>query len=62
MEQYATTTDKESGIINDPNKWSDDPRYIIDLLKRVVRVSLETNRIVKELPQLEIIADDQPED
>jgi len=55
MERYAVTTDKESGIKNDPNEWSDDPRYIIDLVKRVVRVSVETNRIVKELPPLEIL-------
>lgn len=29
-----------------------DPRYIIDLLARVVRVSMETNRIVESLPSL----------
>ena len=56
MERYLVTTDKESGIKNDPNEWSDDPRYIIDLVKRVVRVSVETNRIVNGLPPLDIIA------
>lgn len=50
MERYAVTTDKDSGIKNDPNAWSDDPRYIVDLVKRVVRVSLETVRIVNGLP------------
>lgn len=29
-------TDKASGIVNDPNDWADNPRYIIDLLKRIV--------------------------
>jgi predicted helicase len=47
--------DKDSGIRNDPNDWSKEhnqPRYIIDLVKRVVRVSVETVKIVKELPAL----------
>ena len=52
MERYAVTQEKSSKIVNDPNKWSDDPRYIIDLLKRIVRVSMETNRIVASLPPL----------
>jgi predicted helicase len=47
--------DKASGITNDPNDWSDDPRYIIDLLKRIVTVSLETMKIVDTLPPLEIL-------
>jgi predicted helicase len=46
--------DKPSAIINDPNDWSDDPRYIVDLLKRIVTVSLETMRIVDALPPLDI--------
>ena len=25
--------------------WSSDPRYILDLVKRVIRVSLETNKL-----------------
>lgn len=53
MERYAITQDKESKILNDPNTWSDDPRYIIDLVKRIVRVSLETNWIVAGLPALD---------
>lgn len=39
-------------IANHPNEWSDDPRYIIGLVKRIVRVSVETNRIVPNLPAL----------
>lgn len=52
MERYAITVDKASGIRNDPNDWSDDSRYIVDLLKRIVRVSLETVKIVNALPPL----------
>jgi len=52
MERYQVTVDKASGIKNDPNEWSEDPRHIVDLLKRIVRVSLESVRIVKALPAL----------
>jgi len=55
MERYQITRDKDSGILNDPNDWAKEhkqPRYIIDLVKRVVRVSVETMKIVKKLPAL----------
>ena len=38
LDRYRVTTDKASGIVNDPNDWGaemGDPRYIIDLVKRV---------------------------
>ena len=55
MERYQFTRDKDSGIVNDPNDWCNEhnePRYIIDLVKRIVRVSMETIKIVKALPAL----------
>lgn len=55
MERYQVTVDKDSGIRNDPNDWAREhhqPRYILDLLKRIVRVSLETMKIVNALPAL----------
>ncbi|MDD1437665.1 helicase [Dolichospermum sp. ST_sed10] len=52
MERYKVTKDKDSGIINDPNHWSENPRYIVELVKRIVRVSLETVKIVNSLPAL----------
>ena len=55
MERYQVTTHKDSGIINDPNDWSDDPRYILDLLQKVVRVSMDTVKIVNNLPKLDRI-------
>lgn len=58
MERYQVKTDKESGILNDPNDWRrehNDSRYILDLLKRVIRVSMESVRIVQSLPKLEEI-------
>jgi len=55
MERYQLTKDKESGVMNNPNDWAkehDDPKYVINLLKRIVTVSLETMKIVKALPPL----------
>ncbi len=52
IERYQFTRDKDSQITNDPNDWSDDPKYIINLVKRIVRVSLETMMIVNGLPAL----------
>jgi predicted helicase len=55
MERYQVTVDKASGIKNDPNDWCTEhknPRYIVDLVKRIVRVSVESARIVKALPPL----------
>lgn len=52
MDRYKVTVDKKSHIKNDPNQWSDNPRYIIDLLKKIVIVSVETVKIVESLPPL----------
>ena len=55
MERYQITVDKDSGLRNDPNDWArehNQPRYILDLLKRIVRVSLGTMKIVNALPTL----------
>lgn len=55
IDRYQVRIDRASEIVNDPNEWSEDPRYIIDLLKRIVTVSLETMRIVDALPPLDIL-------
>ena len=55
MERYAITTDKKSGITNDPNDWArehNDEKYILNLLLRVINVSVQTVEIVKGLPNL----------
>ena len=58
MERQSVKTDKASGIINDANDWAietmNNPRYPMELFLRVVTVSLETMRIVRALPKLEI--------
>lgn len=57
IDRYQIKTEKASGIINDPNDWAlehDNPRYIVDLIKRITTVSVETMKIVKNLPTLEL--------
>ncbi len=50
-DQYRVKTDKRSGIVNDPNR-ADQPQYIVDLIARVITVSLKTVEVVGKLPGL----------
>lgn len=55
MERYQVKIDKASEIKNDPNDWAkehNDPTYILDLLLSVITVSIETMKIVKDLPKV----------
>jgi predicted helicase len=52
IDQYQVSEDKRSGIRSDPNR-ADDPQYSVRLVGQVVRVSLETVRIVDSLPASE---------
>ncbi len=49
IDQYQVSEDKRSGIRSDPNR-VDDPEYIVRLVGQVVRVSVETVRIITGLP------------
>ena len=52
VDQYRVKTDKRSGITHDPNGYSDDERYIVNLVERVVGVSLRTVEIVDKLAKI----------
>ncbi len=58
MERQSVTTHKDSGIVNDANDWANEtmhnPRYPLELFQRVITVSLETMKIVRGLPALDI--------
>jgi predicted helicase len=58
IERQCVKTDKASGIVNDANRYAvetvGDPAYPLKLLQRVITVSLETMKIVRSLPKLEI--------
>ena len=51
IDRYKVTQDKESGIVNNPNGWFDDPKDLITAIRRIVHVSVETARIVNALPE-----------
>ncbi len=53
IDRYRVKVDKRSGIVNDPNR-ADAPRYIVDLVGRVISVSLQTVEIVAALPGLDV--------
>ena len=52
VDQYRVKTDKRSGIVHNPNGWSDDERYIVNLVERVIGVSLRTVEILDELAKI----------
>ncbi len=58
MGRQCVKTDKKSGIINDANHYAvetvGNPAYPLELFQRVITVSLETMKIVKNLPKLEL--------
>lgn len=58
VERQCVKTDKASGIVNDANDWAietmDNPRYPLELFLRVITISLETMKIVRGLPALDI--------
>ena len=52
IDRYQIRTDADSGIVNDPNKWGEEhgyPQYIVELAKRLVRLSVETVKLVAGL-------------
>jgi predicted helicase len=61
VERQCVKTDKDSGIVNDANDWAvetiGNARYPLELFQRVITVSLETMKIVKSLPPLDIMED-----
>jgi len=58
MERQAVSTDKKSGIVNDANLWAtetmNNAKYPLELFQRIITVSLETTKIVSNLPTLDI--------
>ncbi|WP_205665004.1 type ISP restriction/modification enzyme [Acetobacter cibinongensis] len=59
VERQCVKTDKASGIVNDANDWAvetmHNPRYPLELFLRVITISLETMKIVNNLPALDIL-------
>ncbi len=58
MDRQCVKTDKASGIVNDANRYAietvGNPAYPLELFQRIITVSLETMKIVRSLPKLDI--------
>ena len=57
IDRYYVKTDKASGIVNDPNDFLREqgrPDAVVDLIKRLVTVSMRTQELLATLPKLEI--------
>ena len=57
IDRYHVKTDKASGIVNDPNDFLREqgrPDAVVDLIKRLVTVSMRTQELLETLPKLEI--------
>ncbi|MCE9654211.1 DEAD/DEAH box helicase family protein [Clostridium celatum] len=55
MDQYQVKIDKASGIVDDPNLFSDDEQYIFNLLLRIINVSIQTVDLINNLPKFEVV-------
>ena len=51
IDRYRVKQDSQSGIVNDPNGWFEDPRDLITAIRRIVHVSVRTTRILGALPK-----------
>ena len=57
IDRYHVKTDKASGIVNDPNDFLREqgrPDAVVDLIKRLVTVSMRTQELLATLPELKI--------
>ena len=61
VERYQNSVDKDSGLRNDANAWGrehNNPRYILDLIEKIITVSVETVKILDALPEIGVEAEE----
>ena len=54
VDQYQVYTDPRTQITSDPNAWGEEhgnPEYIVQLVAKIITVSLETQRLSRTLPE-----------
>jgi len=56
VDRYESKVDGDTRLLNDPNTYSSDPKYVFDLICRLITLSLETNRIRNSLPPIREIS------
>ncbi|MDR2171045.1 MAG: hypothetical protein LBP59_12955 [Planctomycetaceae bacterium] len=57
LDRYKISTHKDSKITNDPNNWCEEqnnPQYILNLIKRIVTLSVESVQIIENIPKLNL--------
>jgi len=52
MDRYMVKEDADSGITNDPNEFSEDPKYVLNLLLSVIAMTKKIIELEKTLPKL----------
>ena len=50
IDRYKIKKDTDSGIINDPNGWFENPRDLITAIERIVYISVESTKVIERLP------------
>ena len=50
IDRYKIKKDTNSGILNDPNGWFENPRDLITAIERIVHISVESTKIIEALP------------
>ena len=50
IDRYKIKTDTDSGIVNDANGWFADPRDLITAIARIIHLSVQSTRIIDNLP------------
>jgi predicted helicase len=54
VDRYRVTVDKDSRISNDPNSYSEDPKYILNLILGVIELSRQSLDITNSMPPLDL--------
>jgi predicted helicase len=55
IDRYQLTVDNESGLENDPNTYSDEKDFVVNMLGRAVTMSLKMSSLLESATDLEFI-------
>lgn len=55
IDQYRVKKDKKTGITDDPNEYSNDPKYIFNLVLSIITVSMRTLELTNQLPNFKVV-------
>lgn len=55
IDQYQVSNNSDTNITENPNEYSENQKYVFNLLKSVIEVSIQTVEIVNEIPIMDVI-------